>query len=295
MQSSPAKFSPGLPTFPESLVSLSATRLWRPLPALPSASRMGKTHLSVAGADEGDVALAVAVGGRADVGLGEDERHSRRVVGDFDGVAGLVDTWSVSGATASSSREPEGSLAEMQPAPKASHVVETIVVRLMAFGLRTVETAVGGESVRNRRGKPDDEFSFPCRRPTLAAGSAPVRWGTSGRRPVLVAPLALNLTPTSAPLTPQGVRRTSLRFRFFALLLASATWASSCGADHDEDCLETYRRILELSHRNHDPTQMADFMTACVEHHDPERLACIRAAETAGAALACKPQKKRPD
>jgi hypothetical protein len=86
----------------------------------------------------------------------------------------------------------------------------------------------------------------------------------------------------------------SVRF-LLPTAISALAFLSSCGPDHEEDCLETYRRILELSHRNHDPAQMADFMTACTEHHDTERLACIRAAETAGAALACKAQKKRPD
>jgi hypothetical protein len=100
-----------------------------------------------------------------------------------------------------------------------------------------------------------------------------------------ITPFRLDHTPAST--YPNGVNTRG------PLLLALAL--AACKDGPDEDCLATYRRILELAHRNHDPVQMADFMTACTEHHDTERLACIREAPTAGAALACKAQKHRPD
>lgn len=69
-----------------------------------------------------------------------------------------------------------------------------------------------------------------------------------------------------------------------------------CGCDPDPRpaCSETYHHLLELAHRNHDATLMARFVDACSASYDPERLACIRAAATTGAALACKPVRKRP-
>ena len=68
-----------------------------------------------------------------------------------------------------------------------------------------------------------------------------------------------------------------------------------CADDSAADCQTTYRHLLVVAHRNHTPDAMAHFVTACTEHYDPKRLECLRNAETPGAALACKPFKKRPD
>lgn len=77
-------------------------------------------------------------------------------------------------------------------------------------------------------------------------------------------------------------------------LLAALSFAA-CGDDSAADCHTTYRHLLAVAHRNHTPEAMASFMTACTEHYDPRRLECLREAATPGAALACKPFKKRPD
>ncbi|HRE92005.1 MAG TPA: hypothetical protein PK095_23015 [Myxococcota bacterium] len=88
------------------------------------------------------------------------------------------------------------------------------------------------------------------------------------------------------------------RPRFVALALLLATWAhgvAGCDDDSAADCQTTYRHLLTVAHKNHTPEAMATFMTACTEHYDPRRLECLREASTPGAALACKPFKKRPD
>lgn len=80
-----------------------------------------------------------------------------------------------------------------------------------------------------------------------------------------------------------------------ALVALAAPTVGGCKDDASAECQATYRHLLGVAHRNHDPEVMTTFVTACVDHFDPERLACLRAADTPGAALACKPQKKRPD
>jgi len=70
--------------------------------------------------------------------------------------------------------------------------------------------------------------------------------------------------------------------------------ASACDPDPRPACAETYRHLLELARRSDEPTLMARFVDACTASYDPARLACIRDASTPGAALACKPVKKRP-
>lgn len=67
-----------------------------------------------------------------------------------------------------------------------------------------------------------------------------------------------------------------------------------CKADPSVECTTTYQHLLELARRNNDATLMAKFVDACRDAFDPERLACIRGAATAGEALACKPVRKRP-
>jgi hypothetical protein len=71
--------------------------------------------------------------------------------------------------------------------------------------------------------------------------------------------------------------------------------ASACDDKGQADCDLTYKHLLKVAHRNHDPVAMDSFMTACRDAYDPKRLVCIREAATPGAALACKPQKNRPD
>lgn len=70
---------------------------------------------------------------------------------------------------------------------------------------------------------------------------------------------------------------------------------SGCDDDSSADCQTTYRHLLTVAHKNHTPEAMGAFVTACTEHYDPKRLECLREASTPGAALACKPNKKRPD
>lgn len=78
-------------------------------------------------------------------------------------------------------------------------------------------------------------------------------------------------------------------FVVFALVFAQ------CADESSADCQTTYRHLLGVAHRNHTPEAMASFVTACLDHYDPKRLECLREATTPGAALACKPFKKRPD
>ena len=73
-----------------------------------------------------------------------------------------------------------------------------------------------------------------------------------------------------------------------------ATTGAGCDPDPRPVCTDTYQHLLTLAHRNHDATLMARFVDACSASFDPERLACIKAAATTGAALACKPVRKRP-
>ncbi len=76
--------------------------------------------------------------------------------------------------------------------------------------------------------------------------------------------------------------------------LAMAMGVSGCDPDPGPDCAATYRHLLELARRNDEPGLMARFLDACAASYDPARLACIREASTPGAALSCKPVKKRP-
>lgn len=68
----------------------------------------------------------------------------------------------------------------------------------------------------------------------------------------------------------------------------------ACEPDTVPECEATYRHALHLGKRNDDPALARRFVEACVASFDPERLVCIRAAHTAGEALACKPVRKRP-
>lgn len=87
-----------------------------------------------------------------------------------------------------------------------------------------------------------------------------------------------------------------LPFAIATIVLALAMLAvSGCDDDAAADCQTTYRHLLTVAHKNHTPEAMGSFMTACTEHYDPKRLECLREASTPGAALACKPFKKRPD
>lgn len=89
-------------------------------------------------------------------------------------------------------------------------------------------------------------------------------------------------------------RRRALRLISCAVL-ALALALPACADDTEADCQATYRHLLTVAHRNHDPEVMESFVTACLDHYDPKRLQCLREASTPGAALACKPFKKRPD
>jgi hypothetical protein len=80
-----------------------------------------------------------------------------------------------------------------------------------------------------------------------------------------------------------------------AALAMSATMALvGCDEDPRPACAATYQHLLELAQRNDDPALMTRFVSACEASFDPVRLECIRAARTPGAALACKPVRKRP-
>ena len=78
------------------------------------------------------------------------------------------------------------------------------------------------------------------------------------------------------------------------VVLGSGVLVGGCAADATEACTSTYRHLLGLAKRNNDPALMTKFVDACRDAYDPERLACINEASTAGAALACKPVRKRP-
>lgn len=90
--------------------------------------------------------------------------------------------------------------------------------------------------------------------------------------------------------SPSGLRRAFV----VVLALGSSALVSGCDPDPSEACALTYRHLLELAKRNNDPALMTKFVDACRDAYDPERLACIKSASTAGAALACKPVRKRP-
>jgi len=88
---------------------------------------------------------------------------------------------------------------------------------------------------------------------------------------------------------PGSLRRWSITQTVLLLAL------SACDDKGQTDCHLTYQHLLTIAHRNHDPVAMDSFIIACRDAYDPERLACLREAATPGAALACKPQKNRPD
>jgi len=67
-----------------------------------------------------------------------------------------------------------------------------------------------------------------------------------------------------------------------------------CDPDPVPECAATYQHVLRLARRSDDAALMARFVETCGRAFDPGRLACIRAATTAGEALACKPVRKRP-
>lgn len=83
-------------------------------------------------------------------------------------------------------------------------------------------------------------------------------------------------------------------WRFCLAALLVSVGLVGCKADPAVECTTTYQHLLQLARRNNDAALMGKFVDACRDAFDPERLACIRGAETTGEALACKPVRKRP-
>lgn len=80
--------------------------------------------------------------------------------------------------------------------------------------------------------------------------------------------------------------------RLVPLVIALAL--AACGRDPHPACTEAYHHLTMLAKRNADPDGEAKFVSACVDAWDPKRVACLGSAVSVGAALACKPVKKRP-
>ena len=79
-------------------------------------------------------------------------------------------------------------------------------------------------------------------------------------------------------------------------VLAAAFGVTSvaCEPDLAPPCTDAYEHLLGLGRRNHDPDLQLRFIQACTESLDPDRVACLQAATSPEAALACHSQKKRP-